>query len=114
MVIECLYYYSCFQFFLVILFEKKIRKYIFSIVTTVFVIFIIAYLSNKQIKINFDHFSRNIDNIVNIFLVDTGIQEQKTFKGEVPLYYQEFRSFYETWKLNKFIGGGSKILQRKL
>ena len=39
-----------FSIFLVILFEKKIRKYIFSIVTTVFVIFIIAYLSNKQIK----------------------------------------------------------------
>ena len=27
--------------------------------------------------------------MVNIFLVDTGMQEQKTFKGEVPLYYQK-------------------------
>ena len=29
----------------------------------------------------------------------------------IPPYFKEFSSFYETWKLNKFIGGGIKTFR---
>ncbi len=97
-----------FSIFLVLLFEKNTRKYLLSIIFCIFVIFSLSYLFNNQVKTNFDHLSRNLGKIVTIFLMDTGLQEKKPIKGDVPLYYQEFRSFYETWKLNKYIGGGVK------
>ena len=35
----------------------------------------------------------------------------KDFKNQrIPQYYKEFSSFYDTWLLNKYIGGGIKIL----
>lgn len=93
---------------LILIFEKNVRKYLLPVFLTFFLLFSATYFLNKQVKINFDNLSRSTISIVNVFLIDIGEKKQNLTKTEVPLYYQEFRSFYETWKMNKFIGGGVK------
>ena len=92
----------------ILIFEKNVRKYVIPIFLISFLLVGSSYIFNKQVKINFDHLTRNIKSIINVFLIDVGKKDQILTKVEVPLYYQEFRSFYETWKMNKFIGGGVK------
>ena len=46
--------------------------------------------------------------MVNVFLIDVKIKDGSLSRSEIPSHYQEFRSFYETWKINKYIGGGIK------
>ena len=41
-------------------------------------------------------------------MISTVFAEQKVNKTEMPPYYKEFSTFYETWKINKYIGGGLK------
>ena len=67
-----------------------------------------TYYFNNQVKINFDHFARSASGVINVFFTDIGKKDKILKEADVPLYYQEFRSSYETWKMNKFIGGGVK------
>ena len=94
--------------FFILIFEKKARKYLIPIFLTAFLLFGTSYFLNDQVKTNFNNLTKSVKSIVKVFLIDVGKKDQVLTKVEVPLYYQEFRSFYETWKMNKFIGGGVK------
>ena len=53
------------------------------------------------------HF-KNFYNQINEMIV---LVYNKDFKNEKsPLYLKQFSTFYDTWKMNTFIGGGIKIL----
>ena len=86
---------------LVILFQKETRKYLLSFVISFSLIFIVIITLSKDIRDNFGVFRVEITNIIKSIGKD-GISENS------PHYLKEFASFYETWKINKYLGGGIK------
>ena len=86
---------------LVILFQKETRKYLLSFVISFSLIFIVIITLSKDIRDNFGVFRVEITNIIKSIGKD-GVSENS------PHYLKEFASFYETWKINKYLGGGIK------
>ena len=86
---------------LVILFQKETRKYLLSFVMSFSLIFIVIITLSKDIRDNFGVFRVEITNIIKS-IGKNGVSENS------PHYLKEFASFYETWKINKYLGGGIK------
>lgn len=87
---------------LIFIFQKEVRKYILSFIIIVPIIFIFVFNINDKVKINFLSFYGQLSKITTV-----------TLKGDfeyqkLPPYFKEFATFYETWRLNKYIGGGIK------
>ena len=87
---------------LILIFQMQARKYLLSFIIVFPIIFIIIFNSNDKVKTNFLSFYGQISKIVSISI------EGNFNKNDSPQYLKEFSSFYETWRLNKFIGGGIK------
>jgi O-antigen ligase len=87
---------------LILIFHKQTRKIIFPFVVIFILIFYVMYNFNSQVKANFNNFYAQVVSMPTI-IINKEFDEAKT-----PQYFKEFSSFYETWKLNKFIGGGIK------
>ena len=94
--------------FLILLFEKKNRKYITISLITVSIFFFVIYKNNLKVKESFDSFYYNASAIINIFVVENITKTSKIPETKIPQYYQEFKTFYGTWMMNKYIGGGIK------
>ena len=86
---------------LVILCQKETRTYLLSFVISFSLIFIVIITLSKDIRDNFGVFRVEITNIIKSIGKD-GVSENS------PHYLKEFASFYETWKINKYLGGGIK------
>ncbi len=91
-----------FSTFLIIVFQKETRKFFLPAIiasTIIFYIFINFNLKTKEI---FFAFYNQISQMTVIVI-------KKDFENpKIPPYLREFSSFYETWLLNKYIGGGIK------
>ena len=59
---------------------------------------------NSEVKTNFQNFYKQVSKI-SLIILDKDLENQR-----VPQYFREFSSFYDTWLLNKYIGGGVKTL----
>ena len=94
--------------FLILLFEKKTRKYIPLSLIVVSIFFFVIYKNNLAVKQSFNSFYYNASSIINIFVVENITKSSKIPERNIPAYYQEFKSFYGTWMMNKYIGGGIK------
>ena len=90
-----------FSISLIILFQKEARKYLFYFVISFSLIFTIIITLNKNIRDNFGVFRVEVTKIIKF--VGKDITSQNS-----PQYLKEFASFYETWKINKYLGGGIK------
>ena len=91
-----------FSIFLIILFQKQTRKFFFpSLVIFVF-LFSLILNYNKNVKNNFTSFYNQISNTSAVILN----QNLKATKS--TQYLREFSTFYDTWLMNKFLGGGVK------
>lgn len=86
---------------LIIIFQKETRKYFFSFIAIFFVIFFIIYNVNEKVKDNFLNFAYQI-----IYLGSAALGSD-IYNSRAP-YIKEFASFYDTWLINKYIGGGIK------
>ena len=94
--------------FLILLFENKTRKYIpISLILVTSILFTI-YKSNSAVKGSFDSFIDNSSDMINIFVVENFTKSSKIPEKRIPVYYQEMKTFYGTWMMNKYIGGGMK------
>ena len=94
-----------FSIFLILILTKQTRKYFFPFIIIFSVIFSIVFSLNSEVKTNFKNLHKQISKITMIML-------DKDLGGErIPPYFKEFSSFYETWKLNKLIGGGIKTFR---
>ena len=94
--------------FLILLFENKTRKYIpLSLIAVSSVLFII-YKNNSVVKGSFDSFIDNGSDMINVFIVENITKSSKIPENRIPVYYQEMKTFYGTWMMNKYIGGGIK------
>jgi O-antigen ligase len=91
-----------FSISLIFIFQKQVRKYFFFFIALFFLTFFIATNFSTNIKTNFLDFSDKIYRITKIII-------EKDFDNKyTPLHLREFSTFYETWRLNKYIGGGIK------
>ncbi len=93
---------------LILLFENKTRKYIPISLIVVTSIFFTIYKKNLAVKESFDSFVDNSYGMINVFVVENITKSSKIPEKEIPTYYQEMKTFYGTWMMNKYIGGGIK------
>jgi O-antigen ligase len=91
-----------FTIFLTLIFQKQARKYFLHFLVIFPVVFLIIYNSNSQVKINFDSLSKKMFAGLTM-IVNNDLRNENT-----PDYLKEFISFHETWKMNRYIGGGIK------
>ena len=87
---------------LISIFHKQIRKFFLSFIIIFSLIFTIALRTNDEIKYTFISFYNQISNIAVAVL-------EKDFNNDNnPQYLKEFVTFYDTWLMSKYIGGGIK------
>ena len=87
---------------LVLLFQKQTRKFFFPFIFLISITFVVAFNLNKDVYDNFRNLYSQINKIKTSF-ISSSFDTNKT-----PLYLREFHSFYDTWLMNKYIGGGIK------
>lgn len=87
--------------FLIIIFQKQVRKYIVPAFVSFVIIFSIFYKFNDQVKLNFKNFNKQIY-LITSFITDKNNQDQNYS------YVSVFQTFYGTWQMNKYLGGGIK------
>ena len=107
------------------------RKYLLGLLLSAVVIFGISFSLNKDIKDHLGHFYKKVAESVNFFSTVI-IKDKKSIiidlpdnvKGQYEItvngkliqipnnYIKEFNSGYQTWKQNKFIGGGIKSFRK--
>ena len=87
--------------FLIIVFQKQVRKYIIPAFISFIIIFSLFYKFNDQVKLNFKNFNNQISQITELLI-------EKNNKNQNYSYVSVFQTFYGTWQMNKFLGGGIK------
>ena len=91
-----------FSIFLIMIFQKQTRKYLLSFIVTFSLIFLIIMNQSVTVKNNFNAFYGQISGTVEILI------NKDFYSKKAPPYLKEFETFYDTWKMHKYIGGGIK------
>ncbi len=96
---------------LIMIFQKQTRKYLLVFVASFIIIFSIIFKLNSEIKIHFFNFYDQVNKIV-LYVSKGGFQNEAVpFNASINPnigYLKEFETFYHTWLMNKYIGGGIK------
>ena len=91
-----------FSVVLILIFNKQTRKFLIAFVLIFAFLFGLIFNFNKDVRLNFKSFYGQISKMIVIV-------KNNDFKNErSPEYLKQFETFYETWLMNKFIGGGIK------
>ncbi len=90
-----------FTFFLIFLFQKEVRKFFFHFIIIFVLIFTILININSNIKNNFKNFYMSISSMVTVYFNEK--QDTKALS-----HLQEYSTFYDTWLMHKYVGGGIK------
>ena len=91
-----------FTVFLILVFNKQTRKFLIPFILIFSLLFTFVLNFNSEVKTNFKNFYNQISKMTTIII-------KKDFKNESsPQYLKEFETFYDTWLMNKYIGGGIK------
>ncbi len=90
----------------ILFFYKKTRKYLISTLVALGIIFSIIYNLNAKVNSNFHVFYNQIQNTV--IIVRSIFSKDQSRNYVVPQHIKEFVTFYHTWRINKYIGGGIK------
>ena len=94
-----LYFFSVSLIFLL---EKRFRKYFLLFFLLFFLVFSSIYKLNSTVKNNYDNFHNRVSMMYGAVI-------NKNFKdNNVPQHFREFGTFYNTWLMNKYLGGGLK------
>ena len=91
-----------FSVLLITIFQKQTRKYLIPFFVTFSILFSLIFHYNSNVKTNFKNFYDQVSQI-SIIIISGNYRTDKA-----PPYYKEFATFYDTWLLNKYIGGGIK------
>ena len=92
--------------FLTLLYIKDTRKYFFFLLMILPLIFVILYNSNSMVKNNYNNLYNNYKEFKKV-LNSSEIKNQIN-NEDTPSYIGEFVTFYDTWLMNKYFGGGIK------
>jgi O-antigen ligase len=95
-----------FSLFLVILFEKYLRRYFIYALIFSTMSFSILYKTNSNIKVHFNVFGEKIYVIASSVI--SGEIDPKNPTMVFHGHFKEFYAGYETWKQNKIFGRGLK------
>ena len=91
-----------FSVVLILIFNKQTRKFLMPFVLIFTFLFGLIYNFNKDVRLNFNSFYGQVSKMIVIV-------KNNDFKNEgSPEYLKQFETFYETWLMNKYIGGGIK------
>lgn len=93
---------TIFSIFIFFYYEKKIRKYFFITLTIFILLFSLIYNNNTHIKNNYASFGIYVAQILS-YPFSSNVK-----RSQMPAYFHEFESFYDTWRLNTYFGGGIK------
>ena len=91
-----------FSIFLILLLQKQTRKFFIPFIIIFGIIFSILFNFNVEVRTNFKNLNRQITTMSTLILSGDYNNYNNTS------YLREFSSFYETWLMNKYIGGGIK------
>ena len=91
-----------FTVFLILIFQKNTRKFLLPFLITFSIIFSVLFKSNELIRNNFLNLYGQVSVITKLAI------EKDFFNKNSPQYLKEFTTFYHTWLMNKYIGGGIK------
>lgn len=91
-----------FSIFLILLFNEQVRKYFLPFIIIFTIVFSTIFNFNSEVNKNFRNF------YIQVSKIGTLITNKDLNNQMVPQYFREFSSFYDTWLLNKYIGGGIK------
>ena len=91
-----------FSICLILIFQKQSRKFFLPFIIIFSLTFFLIFNFNKSVKDNFLNFYGQISQMATIVI-------NKDFNNvNSPQYLKEFYTFYDTWLINKYIGGGIK------
>ena len=91
-----------FTVFLIVIFQKQTRKYLIPFLV-IFILSMGFFLkSNSIYTLNFKGFYKQVINM------STFVTGKTMDPRSVPNHIKEFNTFYDTWLMNKYIGGGIK------
>ena len=91
---------------LILIFHKNTRKYFILFIIIVPITLSILYNTNITVKNNYNSFYGNIERIVKIITSEN--LKNKINNKYAPSHLREFATFYDTWLMNKYFGGGIK------
>ncbi len=91
-----------FSIILILIFNKSTVKFLIPFLIISVIFFSLAYNFNLKVKNNFQSFYLTLSNMITI------VKNNDYQNDDVPQYLKEFSTFYDTWLMNKFIGGGVK------
>jgi len=91
-----------FSVFLIIIFQKNMRKFFIPFIIIFTLIFVTLFKFNETIKLNF------LNLYGQVYKMTLLVKDRDFFNKDSPQYLKEFSSFYDTWLMNKYIGGGIK------
>ena len=87
---------------LIIIFNKQTIKFFFPALIVVTIIFYLFINLNSKVYENFRAFYDQISTMTLIVL------EKNSKNKPTPPYLREFLTFYDTWLMHKYVGGGIK------
>ena len=82
--------------------QKETRKYFIVLIASACIIFFTLLKFYTPAKYHFHSFYNDISKII------VSVKNRDFNNEKAPLYLQQFSSFYDTWLMNKYIGGGIK------
>ena len=91
-----------FSIFLILLLQKQTRKFFIPFIIIFGIIFSILFNFNVEVRTNFKNLNKQLTTMSTLILSGYYNNYNNTS------YLREFSSFYETWLMNKYIGGGIK------
>jgi O-antigen ligase len=91
-----------FTIFLIFSFNKKIRRYLLSFIIIFSLGFFLVFNLNNKVRDNFLSFQMQLSKMLIVIIHGDDKKENS------PQYLKEFSTFYDTWQMHKYLGGGLK------
>ena len=91
----------------IFIFQKDLRKFFLLFCLIFSLVFLLAFKFNDKVKGNFINLNYQINEMVSFIIPGTSKGNETKVQG-FNTYLDQFKSFKDTWLMNKYIGGGIK------
>ena len=91
----------------IFIFQKDLRKFFLLFCLIFSLVFLLAFKFNDKVKGNFINLNYQINEMVSFIIPGISKGNEAKLQG-FNTYLDQFKSFKDTWLMNKYIGGGIK------